>query len=92
MDRENDYYGPRGFHALMEHHPAASDYFHSLPKDVQDPAPAPGRTASRPRTASTRRRGTISGPGEESGEPAAAASLDFFSGKSAGAFPRVSRL
>ena len=20
----------------MEHHPAASDYFHSLPKDVQD--------------------------------------------------------
>ncbi|HIS21440.1 MAG TPA: hypothetical protein IAB43_10745 [Candidatus Spyradocola merdavium] len=36
MDRENDYYGPRGFHALMEHHPAASDYFHSLPKDVQD--------------------------------------------------------
>ena len=45
MDRENDYYGPRGFHALMEHHPAASDYFHSLPKDVQDQLLRRGRVA-----------------------------------------------
>lgn len=36
MNREDDFYGPRGFHALMAHNPEASDYFHALPRDVQD--------------------------------------------------------
>ena len=36
MDRGYNIYAPQGFHTLMEHNPSASDYFYSLPEDVQD--------------------------------------------------------